>query len=385
MKWIGVLLLLAVCGCTTIGDRLEGARTPREIAQATADYYVEDAQDESCSVAVVTPKGTWFASAGSANERSLFRIASLSKLHLHLMLHGLHRRGCLDLDRSVAGYSKLSLPPEYAKVTMRDLLMNRSGLPREFMVHWEPFDTFKALRCGLFGGHLYSGFDRREDLAKLAWRPWWRHAVRHPREIYSNVGFGLLGTAVEDALGKPLETVLREELVGPMALTDTTYEPAGELSNRVTRACAGHLPWLVARRHDVPDHRLGDALRAAGGLFSSARDCARVFEGYWRLIDEQRRERSLEQCGDDAVYGLLRVKALPSGRKVLYRAGMVYGGASFVGFDPVDRTMVVILRNVTSWPDERGFVVMDSLSRAACRAESKSAPQGPAAAGSRGI
>ena len=48
-------LLLAGSGCRTIDDRLAGAASPQEIAQATADYYVADAQDESCAVAVVTP------------------------------------------------------------------------------------------------------------------------------------------------------------------------------------------------------------------------------------------------------------------------------------------------------------------------------------------
>ena len=40
---------------------------------------------------------------------------------------------------------------------------------------------------------------------------------------------------------------------------------------------------------------------------------------------------------------------------------MIYGGASFVGYDPTTRTLVVILRNVTSWPDRRGFDVIERL------------------------
>ena len=111
----------------------------------------------------------------------------------------------------------------------------------------------------------------------------------------------------------------------------------------------------------MPDHRLGDALRATGGLFSSAADCAALFASYWPLVDAQLREREIASCPDEAVFGLLRVHVLPSGRRVLYRAGMIYGGASFVGFDPGTRTVVVILRNVTSWPDKRGFAVMEAL------------------------
>lgn len=357
--------LALLSGCATIGDRLDGARTPMEIAQAVADYYVHDGGDESCCVAVVRPEGTVFAHAGPADEHALFRIGSLSKLFLHPVLLHLHEEGRICLDRPVTAYSKLDLPPEYGTVSLRDLLMNRSGLPREFLLKFEPMATTAAFACGFVGTHIYASFDSREEFVREAWRPWWRHALRHKREIYSNVGFGLLGMAVEDALGERVETILREGLSVPMGLRDTAYEPCPDQTNRVTRACAGHLPWLIRRGRDVPDHRLGDALRATGGLLSSASDCAKVFSAYWSVIDDQRRVRTLEAYPDEAVFGLLRVHRLATGRPVLYRSGMIYGGASFVGFDPVDRSVVVILRNVTSWPDNRGFLVMESLSRRA--------------------
>ena len=355
--------LAFLSGCATIGDRLEGARTPAEIAQAAADYYVRDGGDESCCVAFAGPDGTVFACAGSADEHALFRIGSLSKLFLHPVLLRLHEEGRICLDRPVTAYSKLDLPPEYGTVSLRDLLMNRSGLPREFLLKFEPLATTAAFACGFVGTHIYASFDSREEFAREAWRPWWRHALRHKREIYSNVGFGLLGMTVEDALGQPVEEILREGLSVPMGLRDTAYEPRPDQTNRVTRACAGHLPWLVRRGHDVPDHRLGDALRATGGILSSASDCAKVFSAYWPVIDGQRRVRMLEAYPDEAVFGLLRVRRLATGRPVLYRSGMIYGGASFVGFDPANRSVLVILRNVTSWPDNRGFQVMEALAR----------------------
>ena len=353
----GGLLLAVVAGCTTIGDRLTGARTIAEVAQATADYYVQDAADESCSVAIVTTAGTVYAHAGSADEHALFRIASLSKLFLHPVLEKYDRTGRLDLDRPVTDVSKLSLPPEYRQVTLRDLLLNQSGLPREFIVWWEPVDMLKAFACAFLGGHIYADFDTREKFARMTWRPWWRSALHRRRPQYSNVGFGLLGTAVEDARGESLEAILRAELVAPLGLSDTAYEPAGAQTNRLTRACAGHLPWLIRRQHDMPDHRLGDALRAAGGLFSSAADCATVFQTYWPFIEASLQAHPLDTWKEGEMCGLLCVHVQPSGHRILYRSGMIWGGASFVGFDPETRTIVVILRNVTSWPDKRGFNV----------------------------
>ena len=358
---VGLALL---AGCTTIGDRLETVRTPDGIAQATADFYVRDVGDACCSVAVVTPSGTVFANAGGADEHTLYRTASLSKLFFHSALLKLQAEGRLNLDRPVGACSRLDLPPEYRTVTLRDLLHNRSGLPREFLLRFEPGAMFAALFCGCVGTDVYGSFQSRDDFARETWRPWWRYAVRHKREIYSNVGFGLLGTAVEDVLDRSLEDIVRREVAEPLRLEDTTYAPHPDQTNRVARACAGQLPWFTPRGREVPEHRLGEALRATGGLFSSAADCATFCASYWHVLDGQLQERVLDAYHDDQLYGLLRAHSLPSGRRVLYRAGMIYGGASFVGFDPVDRTIVIILRNVTSWPDDRGFAVMDALARA---------------------
>ena len=61
-------------------------------------------------------------------------------------------------------------------------------------------------------------------------------------------------------------------------------------------------------------------------------------------------------------YGCITLRDL-----LLNHSGMIYGGASFVGFDPETRTIVVILRNVTSWPDKRGFAVMEKLLKTGAR------------------
>ena len=66
---IACLLVALAGGCTTIGDRLARAQTALDVAQATADFYVKDGGDESCSVAVVSPESAEFASAGSALNR----------------------------------------------------------------------------------------------------------------------------------------------------------------------------------------------------------------------------------------------------------------------------------------------------------------------------
>ena len=362
-RLFAILFAGVAAGCVTMEDRLAEAGDVQSAAQAAADFYVNDGGDDTCVVGVVRGEEgvPVFAHAGEADEHSLYRIASLSKLFLAPVVLGLHRQGRIDLDRPVTAYSRLDLPPECSRVTLRSLLENRSGLPREFLTPWNPVDMFTAFRCGFVGSHIYAGFDTRESFARELRRSRWRSAMREGGNVYSNMGFGLLGMTVEDALGSDLETILADELTRARGYADTTYEPHGDQTNRVTRACAGHLPWFVRRRHEVPDHRLGDALRAAGGLFSSAADCLSLCRSAWPALDAMMKDRPIESLEDESVYGLLRVHVLRNGRRILYRAGMIYGGASFAGYDPDTRTLVVILRNVTSWPDRRGFEVMERL------------------------
>ena len=96
-------------------------------------------------------------------------------------------------------------------------------------------------------------------------------------------------------------------------------------------------------------------------MISSAADCARFFASQWPYVDSLLAERPLAARDDDDVCGLLRVKVLPSGLRILYRFGMIYGGASYVAYEPQSRTIVLILRNVTSWPAAEDFDFTDGL------------------------
>ena len=92
-----------------------------------------------------------------------------------------------------------------------------------------------------------------------------------------------------------------------------------------------------------------------GSIFSSASDCAKVFAAHWKVVDASLASRPLAKCDDGDTLGLLKVRDLDGGRRILYRFGMIYGGGSFVAFDPPSRRFLVILRNVTSWPAAEDF------------------------------
>ena len=253
-------------------------------------------------------------------------------------------RGAIDLDAPVTRYSKYSLPPEFGSVTLRDLLSHRSGLPIDFLNPWNPLAWHVALMSGLTGSHLYAAFDARTDFAEACWASRTRRflATREPQ--YSNIGFALLVTAVEDATGRDVEEILREEVTRPMGLNDTAFVLNADQRTRLAQPSAGKLPWLVRRGRPVPAHELGPALRGMGGLYSSAADCTTF----------------LSRC-DVMKPGRLSGRQLPSGRWIDFRFGMIYGGETFFCRDRSTGGQLVILRNVTSWPAAEDFEIADRL------------------------
>ena len=334
--WLPVVALVAIlAGCATI-PKLDTANPAEEIRW----FYVEEVGDPNCSVAIVHDGHIVYA----GDEHAIYRIGSLTKLFVAELAERMAVKGEIDLDAPVTRYSQYALAPAYGSVTLRDLMTHRSGLPIDFLNPWNPLDWHIALMCGLTGSRLYGAFNSQEDFVKYAnsSRTLRFLAAREP--AYSNVGFALFATALEDAAGKSISDMFRTGIAEPMGLDDTSFLPSAEQKKRLVRPSAGKLPWLYRRGSQVPVHEPGRALIGMGGLYSSAADCAKFFSS----------------C-DLTRPGRLAPRVLPSGRTIDYRFGMIYGGESFLCRDRATGDILLILRNVTSWPATEDFTLADRL------------------------
>ena len=329
------LCALVLVGCTT-WPTFDSDDPAEEIRR----FYVEQVGDPSCSVAIVSDGETSFG----GDPHAIYRVGSLTKLFVIAALESLAAKGVIDLDAPVTRCSKLALPAEYEKVTLRDLMLHRSGLPMDFLNPWNPLAWHRAFMSGLFGAHIYAAFDERDDFAEACGFARTRRflAAREPQ--YSNVGFALLVSAVEDATGRSVDAILRDEVTVPLGLRDTAFALDAGQAARCAQPSAGKLPWLVRRGRPIAAHPLGPALWGMGGLYSSAADCAVFFSRIGFLKS-----------------GSLCVRNLPSGRTIDYRFGMIYGGESFLCRDQVTGGVLLILRNVTSWPAAEDFEMADRL------------------------
>ena len=327
--------VLALVGCTT-WPTFDSPDPAEEIRR----FYVEQVGDPACSVAIVRDGQVSFA----GDPHAIYRIASLTKLFVAEAIDRLAAKGIIDLDAPVTRYSKYALAPEYGKVTLRDLLEHRSGMPMDFLNPWNPLAWHRALMSGLVGSHIYETFDERKDFEEACNFARTRRFLAERRPQYSNVGFALLVTAVEDATGRGIDAILREEVTEPLELKDTAFMLDETQLARAPQPSAGKLPWLVRRGRPIDAHPLGLALVGMGGLYSSVSDCATFFS-----------RRGFLKSGS------LCVRTLPSGRTIDYRFGMIYGGESFLCRDQATGDLLLILRNVTSWPAAEDFEMADRL------------------------
>jgi CubicO group peptidase (beta-lactamase class C family) len=146
---------------------------------------------------------------------TLFRIASISKMMTTLGLMRLLEDGHVALDADVSGYLGFTLRnPHFPDqpITLRHLLTHTSSLRDEAGYSW---GTDVALKDVLVpGGRLYG-----EGKAFAA------NAGPGAYFTYCNLGWGVIGTAMERVTGERFDLLMRRLLVEPLGL-QAAYHPA---------------------------------------------------------------------------------------------------------------------------------------------------------------
>jgi len=181
-------------------------------------------------------------------ERTMYDVASLTKVvattAATMMLVD---RGKLHVDDPVVR----SLPTftGYGKgdVTLRDLLMHRSGLP---------------------AGKILSRKGPQAARKTVLSTP----LVRQPgsRSEYSDLGLDVLGFVVERVTQEPLDRYLRRTVYDPLGMNSTMFRPGSSLQTRIAPT---EMPLARGQVHDRNARALGGVAGHAG-LFTTAGDLA---------------------------------------------------------------------------------------------------------------
>jgi CubicO group peptidase (beta-lactamase class C family) len=192
---------------------------------------------------------------------TLFDLASLTKVvATTAMAMVLYQRGLLDLDMPVA-----AIIPEFIaaekdarriNVQLRMLLAHSSGLP-----------TYEKLflRCRT----------RDEFLQAAVATP--LTADPGTRVEYSDIGFIILGTALERLADEPLDRFCQREVFAPLGMANTTYNPPPKIRVKIPPTADDLTFRHRVIQGEVQDENVSvlDGVAPHAGLFAPAVDPAR--------------------------------------------------------------------------------------------------------------
>jgi len=286
---------------------------------------------------------------------ALFDLASLTKVVATTTAAAiLYERGLLELEAPVIGIipefmaDSCGKPdPRRRDVSFRMLLAHSSGLP-----------AYEK---------LFLKARSRDDLLRAAFTTSLSTAPGMHAE-YSDIGFILLGAALERIAGESLDIFCQREIFGPLAMTHTTFNPPAEMRGQIPPTADDRTFRKKIIQGEVQDENayiLGGAAPHAG-LFSTAQDLARFAHALLRCgVDTPARVPILRA---ETVALFTRRESSPPGTSRTLgwdtpsapsQSGKYFGPRSFghLGFtgtslwiDPNRELSITLLTNRT-WPD----------------------------------
>ena len=205
-------------------------------------------------------------------------IASQTKPITAILLMMLVEEGLIDLDLPLETYL-----PEFkgqwlaAESDDEHMLLRRPTRPataRDCLSHLSGMAFASALETPTLDGLPLDVAVRSYAMSPLQTEPGTSYA-------YSNEGINIAGRLVEKLSGMPFERFFEERLTVPLGLADTTYFPSAAQEARIAKAYRPNEARTALEEFEItqltyPLSGPGRYPMPAGGIFSTAADCARI-------------------------------------------------------------------------------------------------------------
>jgi len=308
---------------------------------------------------------TYDPSSPAVTTASIFDLASLTKVvATTAMAMVLYERGILDLEAPVAAVvpefaafrsptSGLAGPefdsgePARNQITLRMLLAHSSGLPA-----YE---------------RLFLRASTRDELLHLAFTI---PLVSAPgeRAEYSDIGFIILGVALERLADEPIDSFCQREIFGPLAMSHTTFQLAKALRSSIPPTADDQAFRHRIIQGEVQDENSSVLGGVAGhaGLFSTAEDVALyahalLIGGHPILRPETGRFFTRREFAPESTSRALGWDTpSPPSQSGKYFGARSYGHLGYTGtslwIDP-DRQLSITLLTNRTWPDCRNQAI----------------------------
>ena len=309
-----------------IGQEMSGKQLP-----ALSVALIDDQR-------IVWAKGFGFADPTNrvpATAETIHRVGSVSKLFTDLAVMQLVEQRKLDLDAPITRYLPEFQPrnPFGKAITLRQLMSHRAGLVREPPVgnYFDPTEPSLARTVASLNS------------TELVYAP-------ESRTKYSNAGIAVVGYVLERLSGKPFAAYLKEAVLAPIGMTDSSFEPTPAISNRLARAYM----WTVdGRTFEAPRFQLG--ISPAGSMYTTVNDLGRFLSA---LFAEGRgsggrvlQKATLEQMwtpqfaapGTKSGFGIGFIVSDFEGQRYVDHSGAIYGFATHLAALPERKLGAVVV------------------------------------------
>jgi len=295
---------------------------------------------------------------------TIFPIASNTKLFTATAACMLVVEGKLDLDKPVRNY----LPSLHfyndeldTKVTLRDMLSHRTGLPR--------YD----------GIWVASPFNRREVVEKIAFM---KPALGF-REgyIYNNIMFAAAGTVMESILNMRWEDIVRTKIFQPLQMNASCFTNE-DMKKTGNFAYAYFEPDSTRKLQRIVFEGQSEAVGAAGIIKSNIVDMshwmiAQLNEGNYKeqkaipaaaikqtLIPNNIAEKEMKwEELSNPLYCLGRTVAVYKGYKIATHTGSIDGYYSNLTFIPAEHLAIFMVHNSAPAGSIRSMMAFPILDR----------------------
>lgn len=162
--------------------------------------------------------------------------------------------------------------------------------------------------------------------------------------LYSNLGFGLLGRALQNATKTPYEELIARDILRPLGMTSTMTEVPAQLMSRYAQG--------YSQEGAPVTHRGKYALPGSGALRSTSTDMLRFLEANLGIdvpkplnSAMQFAQKPLFKVNDHLTMGLGWQNFTNKGKLIIDKNGGVPGFSSYIGMLPHKKIGIVILVN----------------------------------------
>ena len=385
-----LLLGLAFCGagCKTFSTRdvsdsthsvarLKAGGSVAAEVDSLAQPLIDSGEIHGLAIGVLTPDGQIHTygygctdlpnATPSPNGNTIFQIGSVSKVFLTALLAKLVDEGVLHYDDTVRGIlpPEVSLDEEVGRLTLSELALNTGGFSRQPL-------TFCAMRN--FLSFLFTGKNLYAYIDKPYLYDYLRKKRVPPKEEryyrYSNFGYGVLAHLISVKTGRSIEDLLQEKICRPLHLRDTTFNLTAEQKMRLAVGHVGSQPRFMRRGQPLEPWDMGEIMRPAGSLYSTANDLMLFAQANLGLLHHplepvlaSTHRAQLRRTDEDVAFGWLINYIGDDQVKLTYKAGVIAGYSGYIAFHEESRIAVVVLSNTFTFDEKVGHNLILRLAR----------------------